>query len=80
VHEVTTRLQVPLDVFLVRKIGVPGRVDLAMGAIAFDGVEVLNQDVIHDLGILAREIPKMSNSVTNATDPVRCSSGESKTP
>jgi putative phosphoribosyl transferase len=50
-HEVATRLGVPLDVFLVRKLGVPGQSELAMGAIASGGIEVLNRDMIRDLGI-----------------------------
>ena len=50
-HEVARRLCVPLDVFLVRKLGVPGHAELAMGAIAEGGVEVLNDDLIRELGI-----------------------------
>ena len=50
-HEVATRLKAPLDVFLVRKLGVPGHPELAMGAIAVGGIEVLNWDLIRDLGI-----------------------------
>ena len=50
-YEVARELRVPLDVFLVRKLGVPGHQELAMGAIAEGGVEVLNDDVIHDLSI-----------------------------
>jgi putative phosphoribosyl transferase len=43
--EVATALNVPLDVFLVRKLGVPGHEELAMGAIASGGVRVLNRDL-----------------------------------
>jgi erythromycin esterase-like protein/predicted phosphoribosyltransferase len=50
-HEVATRLNLPLDVFLVRKLGVPGHPELAMGAIAAGGIEVLSHDLIRDLGI-----------------------------
>ena len=50
-HEVATRLKAPLDVWLVRKLGVPGHPELAMGAIAAGGIEVLSQDLIRDLGI-----------------------------
>lgn len=49
--EVARALGAPLDVFLVRKIGVPGHLELAMGAIAEGGVRVLNQALIGDLGI-----------------------------
>ena len=44
--EVATALQVPLDVFSVRKLGVPGHPELAMGAIASGGVQVLNEEVL----------------------------------
>ena len=50
-YEVASRLAAPLDVFLVRKLGVPGHIELAMGAIAGGGVEVLNHDLIAELGI-----------------------------
>jgi predicted phosphoribosyltransferase len=49
--EVAAKLSVPLDVFLVRKLGVPGHSELAMGAIAAGGVEVLSEDLIRDLDI-----------------------------
>jgi predicted phosphoribosyltransferase len=49
--EVAHALGAPLDVFVVRKLGVPGQEELAMGAVASGGVRVLNDDVIHDLGI-----------------------------
>jgi predicted phosphoribosyltransferase len=44
--EVARRLGLPLDVFIVRKLGVPGHEELAMGAIASGGVRVINDDVI----------------------------------
>ena len=44
--EVAKRLRVPLDVFIVRKLGVPGFEELAAGAIASGGVRVLNEDVM----------------------------------
>ena len=44
--EVARALRAPLDVFLVRKLGVPGHEELAMGAIASGGVQVLNDDVL----------------------------------
>lgn len=43
--EVAQALNTPLDVFLVRKLGVPGQEELAMGAIASGGICVLNQDI-----------------------------------
>jgi predicted phosphoribosyltransferase len=49
--EVARELQAPLDLFLVRKLGVPGRSELAMGAIASKGVRVVNQQVVSALRI-----------------------------
>jgi predicted phosphoribosyltransferase len=49
--EVASALQAPLDVFLVRKLGVPGREELAMGAVATGGVSVLDEDLVRRLGI-----------------------------
>src|SRR6266849_7860555 len=50
-YEVARALRVPLDVFLVRKLGVPGFEELAVGAIASGGVRVLNEDVVRGLRI-----------------------------
>jgi predicted phosphoribosyltransferase len=49
--EVANALHTPLDIFLVRKLGVPGHEELAMGAIATGGVRVLNEDVVGYLDI-----------------------------
>jgi putative phosphoribosyl transferase len=49
--EVAQALAAPLDVFLVRKLGVPGHEELALGAIASGGVRVLNEDVIKALNL-----------------------------
>src|SRR5271166_5516544 len=49
--EVARALNLPFDIFLVRKLGVPGQEELAMGAIASGGVRVVNQDVVQSLGI-----------------------------
>src|SRR3954464_12100906 len=49
--EVAEVLNVPLDAFLVRKLGVPGHEELAMGAIASGGIRVLNEDVVGPLAI-----------------------------
>jgi putative phosphoribosyl transferase len=48
-YEVARALGAPLDVFLVRKLGVPGHEELAMGAIASGGVRVLSEDVVREL-------------------------------
>jgi predicted phosphoribosyltransferase len=50
-YEVARALNVPLDVLLVRKLGVPGHEELAMGAIASGGVRILNIPVIRQLNI-----------------------------
>jgi len=49
--EVANALNAPLDIFLVRKLGVPGEEELAMGAIATGGFRVLNEEVIGQTGI-----------------------------
>lgn len=49
--EVAKKLNAPLDVFVVRKLGLPGYPELAMGAIATGGVRVLNGDVVNSLRI-----------------------------
>jgi putative phosphoribosyl transferase len=49
--EVAKALHAPLDVFVVRKLGTPGRCELAMGAIATGGVRVLNEEVVRALNI-----------------------------
>lgn len=50
-YEVARALHAPLDIYLVRKLGVPGHEELAMGAIASGGVRVLNEDVVRYLRI-----------------------------
>jgi putative phosphoribosyl transferase len=54
--EIAKALQVPLDICLVRKLGVPHQPELAMGAIASDGIRVLNFDLIASLGISSKTI------------------------
>ena len=50
-YEVARALDAPLDVLLVRKLGVPGREELAFGALAAGGVRVLNEELVQRLGI-----------------------------
>ena len=67
-YEVARALEAPLDIFLVRKLGVPGHEELAMGAVATGGVSLLNEDVVDALGIpqsiiervAAREIEELN--------------------
>ena len=58
--EIANRLKLPLDVFVVRKLGVPGQKELAMGAIASGGVRVLNEDVL-------RAMPHAAATVADVT-------------
>src|SRR3954447_12229776 len=55
--EVARALGAPLDVFVVRKLGAPGREELAIGAIARGGVRVLNAPLIRELGIPREGLP-----------------------
>src|SRR5436309_12424599 len=50
-YEVAQALGAPLDVFVVRKLGVPGYEEVAMGAVATGGVRVLNDHLVRRLGI-----------------------------
>src|SRR5207247_4971604 len=50
-YEIARALHVPLDVFVVRKLGLPGHEELAMGALASGGVRVLNEGVVRGLGV-----------------------------
>jgi putative phosphoribosyl transferase len=59
-YEVATALHAPLDICLVRKLGVPGHKELAMGAIASGGVRVMNNDVIAGLRISQQDIEKVA--------------------
>lgn len=58
--EVARALAAPLDVFVVRKLGVPGYPELAMGAIASGGVRVLNHEVVQAVGIRADDIDRVA--------------------
>lgn len=55
-YEIAKALKLPLDVFLARKLGVPGNEELAFGAIAFGDAEVLNEDIISQLGLPQKAI------------------------
>ena len=50
-YEVARALNAPLDIFVVRKLGLPGYAELAMGAIASGGVRVLNEGLVRELAI-----------------------------
>jgi putative phosphoribosyl transferase len=59
-YEVAEKLHAPLDVMVVRKLGVPGWEELAMGAIASGGVRVLNERVVREAGITAERIQEVA--------------------
>jgi predicted phosphoribosyltransferase len=59
--EVARALRAPLDVFVVRKLGVPGARELAFGAIGPGGVRVLNQDVLHDAGLTDDDVAAVTS-------------------
>lgn len=59
--EVVKAINASLDLMLVRKLGTPGQEELAMGAIAWGGVRVLNPDIIGSLGISAQTIDAVAN-------------------
>jgi predicted phosphoribosyltransferase len=63
--EVATTLGAPLDVFVVRKLGVPWHRELAMGAIASGGVRVVNEDVVRTLGITDDIIEEVAETETH---------------
>jgi putative phosphoribosyl transferase len=50
-YEVALALEAPLDSYIVRKLGVPGHEELAMGAIATGNVQILNRDIIVQEGV-----------------------------
>ncbi len=66
-YEIALRLGVPLDVYVVRKLGVPGHEELAMGALASDGTCVVDDDLIASLnidpsaleGVIRREVAEL---------------------
>jgi predicted phosphoribosyltransferase len=67
-YEVSRALEAPLDVFVVRKLGVPGIEELAMGAVASGGVRVLNDSVIGSLGIPQRVVDRVAGEQTRELD------------
>lgn len=68
-YEVAVRLELPLDVFLVRKLGVPGHEEVAFGAVGSGGAQVLNDDIVQNVGnsreaieeVQAREFQKLQD-------------------
>jgi predicted phosphoribosyltransferase len=62
--EVAQALSAPLDVFIVRKLGVPWNPELAMGAIASGGVQVMNDDVVRSSGVSGEQIERVVEQET----------------
>jgi putative phosphoribosyl transferase len=59
-YEVASALHAPLDVFLVRKLGMPGYEELAIGALASGGVRILNAPLIHRYGISEQQVTQIT--------------------
>jgi predicted phosphoribosyltransferase len=55
-YEVANTLGAPLDVFLVRKLGMPGHEEFAIGAIASGGVRILNEETLRDYGVTDQQV------------------------
>jgi putative phosphoribosyl transferase len=60
--EVATALNLPLDIFVLRKLGVPGQEELAFGAIGSSGVRVLNRSVVEHLGLSEMDIASVTHA------------------
>ena len=60
--EVAKELRAPLDVFVLRKLGVPGHEELAFGAIASGGVQILDPEIVEGLGITALDIKRVTRA------------------
>jgi putative phosphoribosyl transferase len=59
---IATSLRAPLDVFLVRKLGVPGYEELAMGAVAMGDVQIVDPDIVEEFRLSRGEIEKVVNA------------------
>ena len=66
--EIAAELKLPLDVFVVRKLGVPGHRELAMGAIASGGIRVLNQDVLQAMPFAAATVAEITAQETREVE------------
>lgn len=66
--EVATALKAPLDIFLSRKLGVPGQEELAFGAVASGGVRILDRAIIEAVGLSEMEIDQITKTVQTELD------------
>jgi putative phosphoribosyl transferase len=78
--EVARELSLPLDVLVVRKLGVPGQEELAMGAIASDGTVVINQVVVHELGISLETIEEVAQQERMEVERRECAYRDGQAP
>jgi putative phosphoribosyl transferase len=60
--ELAKRLDAPMDLFMLRKLGVPGREEFAFGAIASGGVRVVDRDTVEGLGITGLDIDRITRA------------------
>lgn len=67
-YEIAMKLNLALDVFVVRKLGVPGQPELAMGAIASGGVRVLNEDVLRAMPFAATAVAEITARETREVE------------
>jgi len=67
-YEIAMSLNLPLDVFVVRKLGVPGQRELAMGAIASGGIRVLNEDVLRAMPFAAATVADITAQETREVE------------
>ena len=58
--EVARALEAPLDVLIVRKLGVPGQPELAMGAVASGGVRVLNEEILRQIRVSQEQVDRIT--------------------
>jgi putative phosphoribosyl transferase len=58
-YEIAKVLRAPLDIFLVRKLGVPGFEELALGSITINGIQMINPDVVEEFGLTDVQISKV---------------------
>jgi len=66
--EVASALHLPLDIFVVRKLGVPGREELAFGAIASGNVRVLDSEIVEGLGITEQQVDQVTEDAREELD------------
>jgi predicted phosphoribosyltransferase len=57
--EIAKALRAPLDIFMVRKLGVPGFEELALGSITINGIQMINPDVVEEFGLTDAQVSKI---------------------